>query len=818
MIECEFEDAKTLPLGHDWKTIADYLKQRGYAVYVSEWHPIIRYGIPHDWRRVFRYPSLQMADDAWGNLLAFKEDPGLEAVANAFSAEMKFRAPAPKPIVSASQVSKTEPSVTENSTISIRQTEGDQLNQNFVESRVPMLKKTPGYESQRIHESAYSVDDASPGNAWYSGFAHQIRRVSPGVFDFLRFLRRSVVHIVRKPFLLAAGLIALAGFIWISFSPALEAQRGWVVMGAVSIALLAGLIYVAHRSQYHAEKLHLKSAKLRRDLASLEGRLANAQILIAHEARGDMVKHVDHVLNASVLPKLESVGHISKDVAELKQEGRQTQNVLDESINRLKEANLRHNQELTKSLEKLSRTLTGVQSSHSDLSANMRNELEALTGKFASGEENLVTLQEKIAELASATSQLDLQNGELRELIEMLEKQNQAEGEKLADLGEQVERELSELKEQNQAEGEKLADLGEQVERELSELKEQIEVHSQATVSLTGGLEQVSQTITETGDLTSQEIKSLAGDLDKLTEQLDERKEHSDAERDALKSQLDEQTQASESISRALAASERWNAYDNTQWFQHFNRKLKQDHIDTLRKDWQKRLSLKLQPQTLGYMAARACDIERQLDGRLATTIEDMLLRTLVARAVKSKSVHVLEIGTLFGTSSAIIFDALKPHFDNIHLSLLDPLDGYYNRAEPDILTGQVVDEETLRRNLSRVGVEDDQITLIKQLSTDPDAIEAAGQQQYDVLVIDGDHSYAGVKADFENYVEFVKLGGYIVFDDYGSPDWPDIKRYVDTELENHPTVTAVGSSWHTSVYRVVKPIARKNEKKTTAG
>lgn len=105
VIECEFEDAKTLKLGHKWQDIADFLRGKGYAVYVSEWHPIIRYGIQHDWRRVVPYPGVEIPADAWGNLLAFREDPGLDAVIAGFRAVMKLngvpvvppKSPPPKP-------------------------------------------------------------------------------------------------------------------------------------------------------------------------------------------------------------------------------------------------------------------------------------------------------------------------------------------------------------------------------------------------------------------------------------------------------------------------------------------------------------------------------------------------------------------------------------------------------------------------------------------------------------------------------------------------------------------------------------------------
>ena len=72
VIECEFEDAKTVPLGYTFHDLARFLVDKGYTVYVSEWHPIIRYGIRHDWRQLMRYPCELADPNAWGNLLAFR--------------------------------------------------------------------------------------------------------------------------------------------------------------------------------------------------------------------------------------------------------------------------------------------------------------------------------------------------------------------------------------------------------------------------------------------------------------------------------------------------------------------------------------------------------------------------------------------------------------------------------------------------------------------------------------------------------------------------------------------------------------------------
>lgn len=74
VVECEFEDAKTVPLGYSFKQIGHFLLEKGYHVYLSEWHPIIRYGVKHDWCCLNRYPCDLYDDAGWGNFLAFRED------------------------------------------------------------------------------------------------------------------------------------------------------------------------------------------------------------------------------------------------------------------------------------------------------------------------------------------------------------------------------------------------------------------------------------------------------------------------------------------------------------------------------------------------------------------------------------------------------------------------------------------------------------------------------------------------------------------------------------------------------------------------
>jgi hypothetical protein len=72
VVICEFEDRKTIPLGYTTRDLGDFLVERGYQVWMSEWFPVVRYGIQHDWRRLVHFPSDLLDPEAWGNFIAFK--------------------------------------------------------------------------------------------------------------------------------------------------------------------------------------------------------------------------------------------------------------------------------------------------------------------------------------------------------------------------------------------------------------------------------------------------------------------------------------------------------------------------------------------------------------------------------------------------------------------------------------------------------------------------------------------------------------------------------------------------------------------------
>jgi FkbM family methyltransferase len=96
-IICEFEDSKTCYLGSTLHDLGRLLLEKGYHVYMSEWYPIIRYGIRHDWRRLALYPAEPADPFAWGNLLAFAEKPDEKMLIAAIRRQQLAKRPSDPP-------------------------------------------------------------------------------------------------------------------------------------------------------------------------------------------------------------------------------------------------------------------------------------------------------------------------------------------------------------------------------------------------------------------------------------------------------------------------------------------------------------------------------------------------------------------------------------------------------------------------------------------------------------------------------------------------------------------------------------------------
>lgn len=221
-----------------------------------------------------------------------------------------------------------------------------------------------------------------------------------------------------------------------------------------------------------------------------------------------------------------------------------------------------------------------------------------------------------------------------------------------------------------------------------------------------------------------------------------------------------------------------------------------------------KALGLDYSKRQLAYLAHKVCLLEDRCVGRLATAIETILVRLLAARHLVATQdrLHVLEIGTLFGVGAGALYELNRLRTDDLELTLIDPLIGYYGAGEPDLITGEPVSRAALDINLERCAIPPSRVTVLQGMSEDPAIRAACSGRHFNMLIIDGDHSRAGVKRDFENYRDLVAPGGLIVFDDYDVKEWPDIKAYVDEEVAGRTDLELVGKGWRTALFRALAP------------
>ena len=88
----------------------------------------------------------------------------------------------------------------------------------------------------------------------------------------------------------------------------------------------------------------------------------------------------------------------------------------------------------------------------------------------------------------------------------------------------------------------------------------------------------------------------------------------------------------------------------------------------------------------------------------------------------------------------------------------------------------------------------------------------AALKMKFDLMVIDGDHTYAGVKADVDNYLPYLADGGFVLFHDTALPDWGVMA--VVAELKGSKDLDLVGE--YNSKIRAPLGIAVFQKKETS--
>jgi len=148
---------------------------------------------------------------------------------------------------------------------------------------------------------------------------------------------------------------------------------------------------------------------------------------------------------------------------------------------------------------------------------------------------------------------------------------------------------------------------------------------------------------------------------------------------------------------------------------------------------------------------------------------------------IKKTTATYVEIGAYCGASASL----MSSHSKLTNIISID--------------LGSPISPEIPKRNVAKFKQDNNQYTYIQGSSYSKEVIAKIKEiaPVIDILFIDGDHSYQGVKADFEAYRELVAEGGYVIFDDY--LDWEHsahVKHAVDEYVQQEllPEFEIIGS------------------------
>ena len=182
--------------------------------------------------------------------------------------------------------------------------------------------------------------------------------------------------------------------------------------------------------------------------------------------------------------------------------------------------------------------------------------------------------------------------------------------------------------------------------------------------------------------------------------------------------------------------------------------------------------------------------IKNNITGRGAISTMDLLMITAALYECKdlpnTDEYAFVEIGTLFGVSTIAIRKIMNEiGLTNHKLITIDPLEGYYDKGK-DPVTGYIPSLEILQNNISICNVTKDSIVILKNYSTDTEVEDTLDKYNVYGSFIDGDHTYDGVKKDWELLKDRTIDTGFVAFHDYLARSGEyGVTTFVDKELRN---------------------------------
>lgn len=142
------------------------------------------------------------------------------------------------------------------------------------------------------------------------------------------------------------------------------------------------------------------------------------------------------------------------------------------------------------------------------------------------------------------------------------------------------------------------------------------------------------------------------------------------------------------------------------------------------------------------------------------------------------KSGTWVEIGSWMGKSASYCVVELQRRNMSYMFHCIDPWTGSEEHKDLKVIQEGKLYEE-FNKNVLPI-----RHLIHPHRMTSEEASKKFKDDSVDVIFIDGDHSYEGVKKDLECWFPKIKSGGVIAYDDY--PRWPSIVKAVHEFHEKH--------------------------------
>jgi len=241
--------------------------------------------------------------------------------------------------------------------------------------------------------------------------------------------------------------------------------------------------------------------------------------------------------------------------------------------------------------------------------------------------------------------------------------------------------------------------------------------------------------------------------------------------------------------------------------FRTHRRDLSADDVAKIAKVAKASLGLTISSREIAYMSWVINGVEDRGLGRIAAHADSLVVRALAALALGRSQLQVAEIGTLYGLGAIGVARAIESRGVESAWTLVDPLDGYYLNGKDPVI-GVPVAEKTLRGNLEAFDLESRWQVRVG-MSNDPDILNQVIDGSLDMVVVDGDHTAFGVTSDFQCWWPKLRVGGIMLFDDYGNSDWPEVERAANAVLAGRRDVVVV---WEGNLTLAVRRLSAEGE------